>query len=80
MCPTGGGVAFTPTSSGPINLELQDSGADANYMLDVRGTSQGTVRDGRIEDLQVTAGHRFVIEVELSSSFQGTLRIVANAV
>lgn len=80
LSPTRRRVAFTPTSSGRIRLELQDSGADNNYMLDVRYSSEGVIRDGRVEGLQVTAGQRCIIEVELGVSFSGTLRVVANAI
>ena len=73
-------VAFTSTVSGVVTLELQDSGADMNYRLDVRGTSAGAVKDGRIEGLEVIAGQRRIVEVELEREFHGTLRVVANAV
>lgn len=80
LSPTRRRVAFTPASSGRISVELQDSGADVNYMLDACRSSQGVVRNGRIEELQVTAGQRCIIEVEFGNPFAGTLRIVANAV
>lgn len=73
-------VAFTPMESGQFTVELQDSGADTNYSLLVVSSDQGTVNNGRIEGLQVTAGVRCVIEVELSDDFTGTLRVVANAI
>lgn len=73
-------VAFTPSVSGKVSVELQDSGADANYMLDVKGASLGGVRSGRIEGVAVKAGQRVIIEVELEKAFVGTLRVVANAI
>lgn len=73
-------VAFTPSVSGTVSVELQDSGADANYMLDVRSASEGVVKAGRIEGLTVKAGSRVVLEVELGREFEGTLRVVANAI
>lgn len=73
-------VAFTPSITGTINVELQDSGADANYMLDARQSSEGTIKGGRIEGLSVKEGNRVVLEVTLDHAFDGTLRVVANAV
>lgn len=73
-------VAFTPSVTGTVSVELQDSGADANYMLDVSGTSEGIVKAGRIEGLAVKAGNRVVLEIELGREFEGTLRVVANAI
>ena len=73
-------VAFTPSITGTVNVELQDSGADANYMLDVRETSSGTIKGGRIEGLAVSEGIRVILEVVLDRAFAGTLRVVANAV
>lgn len=80
LSPTRRRVAFTPAMSGRISVELQDSGADLNYRLDACGSSQGTIRNGRVEELQVTAGQRCTIEVEFGAPFIGTLRVVANAV
>ena len=73
-------VAFTPSITGTVNVELQDSGADANYMLEVRETSNGTIKGGRIEGLAVKEGTRVILEVVLDRAFDGTLRVVANAV
>ncbi len=80
LTPTRRRVAFTPTVSGTVSLELQDSGADANYMLDVSNASEGIVKAGRIEELAVKAGSRVILEVELGREFEGTLRVVANAI
>jgi hypothetical protein len=80
LTPTRRKVAFTPAVSGEMCVELQDSGADANYMLDATSSSAGTVSAGRIEGLMVKAGQRVMIEVELKHNFAGTLRVVANAV
>jgi hypothetical protein len=73
-------VAFTPITSGTVLVELQDSGADTNYALKVVGTSAGTVNNGQVHGLTVVAGKRFSIEVELDSEFEGTMRVVADAI
>ncbi len=73
-------IAFTPAISGIISVELQDSGADTNYRLNVLSTTVGKLQKGIIEGVPVTAGERCVFEVELDNAFSGTLRVVANAV
>lgn len=73
-------VAFTPQMTGTVLLELQDSGADTNYALSVTSSDKGQITNGRIDRLAVTAGIRFTLEVELEREFEGTLRVVANAV
>jgi hypothetical protein len=78
--PTRRRVAFTPTQSGNLVVELQDSGTDTNYALIVRQSSVGRIIGGRIQDVGVIAGQRLVFEVELAQPFAGTLRVVANAI
>ena len=73
-------VGFTPAITGIVNVEIQDSGADTNHLLTVQGSDLGSVVDGRIEGIDVTAGERVVIEVDLDTEFAGTIRVVANAV
>jgi hypothetical protein len=80
LSPNSRRVAFTPTASGVLNIELQDSGADTNYALQVTSSNVGTVKGGRIEQVPAKAGLRCVLDVELAQDFEGTLRIVANAV
>jgi len=73
-------VAFTPTISGTVMVEIQDSGADANYKLDISNASLGVVNSGRIDSLNVKSGARVVIDIELCERFLGTLRVVVNAI
>ena len=80
LTPTKRRVAFTPTTSGKFIIELQDSGTDTNYALSVVASSAGKVEQGRITRLAVKAGKRIIIEVELAFPFNGTLRVVANAI
>jgi hypothetical protein len=73
-------IAFTPHVTGAIKIKLEDSGADANRLLRVLGTSAGTVAAGRIEGVSVKAGERFTLEVQLDRDFPGTIRVKADAV
>lgn len=78
--PTRRRVAFTPADNGPLVIELQDSGTDTNYALAVVASSAGTISAGRITGVEARAGMRLMLDVELASAFDGTLRVVANAV
>jgi hypothetical protein len=80
LAPTRRRVAFTPAVTGELVIELQDSGTDTNYALEVATANVGTVDQGRISRIAAHAGVRIVIDVELRSSFEGTLRVVANAI
>lgn len=73
-------VAFTPAETGRLSIELQDSGTDTNYALEVAATSVGTIESGCITGVDAEAGVRVVLEIELTAPFEGTLRVVANAI
>ncbi len=80
LTPTRRRVAFTPSFTGELVVELQDSGTDTNYALRVVGSDTGEVELGRLTKVAAQAGNRIVMEVELAESFSGTLRVVANAI
>jgi hypothetical protein len=73
-------IAFTPNYSGELSLMLEDSGADTNYRLGVVSATVGSVKQGKIEQIAVTAGHRYILEVELDQQFYGSVKVVANAI
>ena len=73
-------IAFTSDHSGELELTLQDSGADTNYRLSVVSSSLGRVKQGRIEQINVLAGDRCILEVELDREFSGAVRVIANAI
>lgn len=73
-------VAFTPTCTGNIRLQLQDSGADTNRKLSVLSSTLGSVQNGEIIGIMAVAGERVVLEVELENKFEGTLKVVADAI
>lgn len=78
--PTRRRVAFTPNETGVLVVELQDSGTDTNYALAVAASSAGDIVAGRISGVEAQAGVRMMLDVELADAFEGTLRVVANAV
>lgn len=80
ISPTQRRVAFTPGVTSEIVIEIQDSGTDTNHALEVVAANAGTIDQGRISRIAAHAGVRMVIDVELRAPFEGTLRVVANAV
>jgi hypothetical protein len=60
-------------------LELEP-GADTNYPLKLVDASVGVITDGYINMLQLDEGKRVSIDVELEQEFEGTIRMVANAI
>jgi hypothetical protein len=73
-------ILFTTEKSGVFQIQIQDSGADANRNLKVITASEGTVKDGGIFNVSASAAERKTIVIDLDEPFQGTLRVVANAV
>jgi uncharacterized membrane protein YgcG len=72
-------IAFTPEVGGEVRVELEDSGADTNRLLRVKGSSVGVIADGRLQ-LNCTPNKRLMIDVDLEHSFEGTVRVKANAI
>jgi hypothetical protein len=73
-------IAFTPDYSGDLVVTLEDSGADRNYRLGIVSADLGKVKSGRLEGIKVTAGNRYVFEVELDRQFRGAIKVTANAI
>lgn len=69
-------VAFTPASSGKISLRLLEAGADADYDVSIVETDKGVVENGGVI-LDVTAGSRCSLDVELDQDFSGAVKVVA---
>jgi len=82
-------VAFTPSMNGIARVRLEDSGADTNRPLAIVAATWHDKHDdvppplvegGIIKKLTITAGKRCVLDVELGIDFEGTMRVVADAV
>jgi hypothetical protein len=63
-----------------LDIEFQDSGADANRQLRVANSTLGNVTDGKLKGVAAKAGERVAFDVEFESDFVGTIRVVAHAV
>jgi len=73
-------IAFTSDYSGEVNIVVQDSGADTNHKLQIASCSQGKIAQGLIHNVQLTAGQRCILDIELDKDFEGAMRIVADAI
>ena len=71
---------FMTRHTGEISLQIQVSGADFDYPLDIIGTTVGNISDGRIVGIPVKNGVRVGLNVTLGRPFTGAVRISANAV
>ncbi len=69
-------VAFTPASTGRIALRVLEAGSDADYKVSIIKTDKGDVENGSVI-LDVTAGSRFSLDVELEQVFSGAVKVVA---
>ena len=72
-------VAFTPVFTGKISLRLFEAGADTDYEVFIINADKGTAENGGVT-LDVTAGNRCSMNVELDKDFSGALRVVAHEV
>lgn len=80
LTPTRRRISFTPLQDGNLEVQLQMSGSDTNHALAVIRTDLGKVANGCVNGVSASANNRVVLEVELDRPFEGTLRVVANAV
>lgn len=69
-------VSFTPVNSGRISLRMLAAGADTDYDLQVLKTDRGTVKNARVE-MDVDAGSRVRLDVELNQRVNGAIKVVA---
>lgn len=68
-------VGFTPMKSGKILLLVKEAGADADFDISIATSDKGLVKAGGVE-LEVTAGSRINVNVELNQQFSGALKVV----
>lgn len=70
---------FTPLYSGKICLSLLEAGADSDYEIAIINSDQGQVKEGKVY-VDVLAKTRVTINLVLSNSFSGALKVVAHEV
>ncbi|MDD5320748.1 MAG: hypothetical protein PHD43_09095 [Methylococcales bacterium] len=72
-------IAFTPVSSGKIVLHVKEAGADSDYDVAIVKSGQGILGKGGVV-LDVQAGTRINIDIELNQEFSGALKVVAHEI
>lgn len=72
-------IAFTPVKSGQIVLHVKEAGADSDYDVSIVKAEQGALSKGGVV-LDVMAGTRIVMDIELNQEFSGALKVVAHEI
>lgn len=72
-------ISFTPVSSGKIILHVREAGADSDYPVSISKSSLGELGTGGVV-LEVVAGARVSVDVELNQNFSGALKVVAREI
>ena len=72
-------INFTPVSSGKIVLCVKEAGADSDYDVGISKAGQGVLDGGGVV-LDVKAGARISVDIELTQEFSGALKVVAHEV
>jgi len=72
-------IAFTPVTSGKIVLHVKEAGADSDYDVAIIKTGLGVLGKGGVV-LDVQAGTRINVDIELNQEFFGALKVVAHEI
>jgi hypothetical protein len=72
-------ISFTPVSSGKIVLHVKEAGADSDYDVAIVKSGQGVLGKGGVV-LDVQAGTRISVDIELNQEFSGALKVVAHEI
>jgi hypothetical protein len=72
-------ISSTPVSSGKIVLRVKEAGADSDYPVSISKSSTGDLGTGGVL-LDVIAGTRVSIDIELNKNFSGALKVVAHEI
>ncbi|NOT99699.1 MAG: hypothetical protein HOO97_11495, partial [Sideroxydans sp.] len=65
-----------PIQSGNVSIHIKESGADSDYDISIVKTTAGVIKNGGVL-LDVIAGERVVLDIELNQEFSGALKVVA---
>ena len=69
-------VAFTPTTTGKLILRILEAGADNDYDVAIASSDAGIVENGGVI-IDVNAGRRSTLNIELEEEFSGAVKVVA---
>lgn len=69
-------LSITPVRSGKISIHVKEAGADSDYDISISKSDKGTLTTGGVV-LDVVAGSRLTMDIELNQEFSGALKVVA---
>lgn len=72
-------ISFTPVKSGKIVLNVKEAGADNDYDVSIAKSDHGTLAKGGVI-LDVIAGTRVSVDIELNQEFSGALKVIAHEI
>ena len=72
-------LSLTPVKSGKISIHVKEAGADSDYDIAIGKADKGTLIAGGVV-LDVLAGARVSLDIELNQNFSGALKVVAHEV
>lgn len=72
-------LSLTPVKSGKISIHVKEAGADSDYDIAISKANIGTLTSGGVV-LDVIAGGRVSLDIELNQDFSGALKVVAHEV
>lgn len=72
-------LSLTPVKTGKLLIHVKEAGADSDYDISISKSNNGDLIAGGIS-LDVTAGQRVNLDIELNQDFSGALKVVAHEV
>jgi len=72
-------LSLTPVKSGKISILVKEAGADSDYDIAITKSDIGELLAGKLI-LDVIAGKRVNLDIELNQNFSGALKVVAHEV
>jgi hypothetical protein len=69
-------LSFTAMKSGKLSVYIKEAGADSDYDTKVVKTNLGQVKSGGVE-IDVKAGERVTLTLDLDQNYSGALKVVA---
>ncbi|MBT7790634.1 MAG: hypothetical protein HN757_17350 [Calditrichaeota bacterium] len=70
-------IHFTPQLTGVIAFTVQSAGDTDFEKLSIIKSSKGTAKNGVVEGIEVQEGNRVTIQIELSDSYEGAIKVTA---
>ena len=69
-------LAFTAIKSGKLSIHIKEAGADSDYDINITKADIGLLKNNGVT-VDVTAGQRVVMNIQLNQNYSGALKVVA---